>query len=269
MITKEVLKEIAPRSNDKIISDLEKYFDVHMANFGVDTYLRVCHFIAQCAHESDSFKTLEEYASGAAYEGRRDLGNTQPGDGRRFKGRGIIQLTGRFNYRDAGKRLGYDLENNPLLALQPEISVLTALDYWKTRNLNQWADRDDVATVTRRINGGLNGFSDRKMYLERAKRVLRNVNFSAPKATTKTAEPKKVEPKVETKVENIILAKRGEKSDYIKDLQNLLISKGAKIVADGDFGARTEQAVRDFQMWSGLQATGMIDTVTLDRLMKK
>jgi putative chitinase len=255
MINKAVLKEIAPQSNDRIISDLEKYFDVHMANFGVDTYLRVCHFIAQCAHESHSFKTLEEYASGAAYEGRRDLGNTQSGDGRRFKGRGIIQLTGRFNYRDAGRRLGYDLENNPLLALQPEISVLTALDYWKTRNLNQWADRDDVATVTRRINGGLNGFSDRKMYLERAKRVLRNVNFSAPKT----------EPKVET----IVLAKRGEKSDYIKDLQGLLINKGAKIVADGDFGPRTEQAVRDFQMWSGLQATGMIDTVTLDRLMKK
>jgi putative chitinase len=251
MITKDVLRKIAPNSKDRIITDLEKYFDKYMAEYEVDTYNRVCHFIAQCAHESDSFRTLEEYATGIAYEGRQDLGNTQPGDGRRFKGRGIIQLTGRSNYRNAGKRLGYDLEKDPLLALQPEISVLTALDYWKTRNLNQWADKDDVEKITRIINGGLNGFEDRKKYLARAKRILKDEKFT----------PKK-------KDDVVILAKRGEKSDYVKDLQEMLIKKGAKIVADGDFGARTEQAVKDFQLWAKLPATGTIDTVTLERLMK-
>ena len=261
MITKEVLRQIAPNSRERIISDLDKYFDKHMANYGVDTYLRVCHFIAQCAHESDSFRTLEEYASGAAYEGRRDLGNTQPGDGRRYKGRGIIQLTGRANYREAGKRLGYDLENDHLLALKPEISVLTALDYWKTRNLNQWADKDDITTVTRRINGGLNGFEDRKKYLERAKRVLKGIDFS------KKPESKPELIPTSNSTINVVVAKRGEQSNYIRDIQEMLNRKGAKLTLDGDFGSRTEQAVKEFQMWAKLPATGMVDTDTLNKLM--
>lgn len=254
MITKEVLRQIAPNAKEKIISDLEKYFDKHMAKYGVDTYLRVCHFIAQCAHESASFTTLEEFASGAAYEGRRDLGNTQPGDGRRFKGRGIIQLTGRANYRAAGQRLGYDLEGNPELAETPEISVLTALDYWKNRGLNRWADQDDITTVTRRINGGLNGFEDRKKYLARAKRILKDVDFTQ---------------KSEENPLNIVVAKRGEKSNYIRDIQEMLNRKNAepKLELDGDFGPATEKAVKAFQMWEKLPATGMIDTDTLNRLM--
>lgn len=252
MITKEVLKQIAPNSRDKVISDLEKYFDKHMDRYEVNTYLRVCHFIAQCAHESDSFRTLEEYASGHAYEGRRDLGNTQRGDGVRFKGRGIIQLTGRANYRDAGKRLGYDLENNPELAESPEVSVLTALDFWKTRELNSFADHDDVRTITRRINGGFNGFEDRKKYLERAKQVLKNFDFS-----------KKDDNKI-----NIVVAKRGDDSNYVRDLQMMLIKKGYfKIAADGDFGPQTEEAVRDFQKANALKVTGQIDTDTLNKLM--
>lgn len=253
MITKNILKQIAPNSDDKIILDLEKYFDKHMSNFEVNTYLRVCHFIAQCAHESASFRTLEEFASGQAYEGRRDLGNVRSGDGRRYKGRGIIQLTGRANYRDTGKRLGHDLENNPNLASEPEISVLTALDFWKTRNLNQFADRDDIETVTRRINGGLNGFNDRKKYLERAKQVLKGFDFSK-KPTSSTL--------------NIVVAKRGDESDYVKDLQMMLIKKGyVKIAADGDFGPQTEAAVRDFQKANALDVTGQIDTDTLNKLM--
>ena len=253
MITKEVLKQIAPNSNDRIISDLEKYFDKHMAKYEVNTYLRVCHFIAQCAHESASFTTLEEFASGSAYEGRRDLGNTQRGDGVRYKGRGIIQLTGRANYRTFGKSLGYDLEGNPELAEQPEISVLTALEYWKSRGLNAFADRDDITTITRRINGGLNGFEDRKKYLERAKRVLKNVDFS-PKNNTNL---------------NIVVAKRGDNSNYVRDLQMMLIRKGyIKIAADGDFGPQTEAAVRDFQKSKALEVTGQIDTNTLNKLME-
>jgi putative chitinase len=172
MLTKELIKQIAPRSDDKIVEDLVFYFNKHFAKYEINTKLRQAHFLAQAAHESDGFRTLEEYASGLAYEGRKDLGNNVRGDGKRFKGRGIFQLTGRANYTTFGLRLGYDLVNNPELAKTPEVSVLTALEYWKDRKLNTFADNDDVNTITRRINGGLNGFEDRKKYLAVAKRVI-------------------------------------------------------------------------------------------------
>lgn len=262
MITKEILKKIAPSAKDSIITDLEKYFDKYLDKYEVNTYLRVCHFLAQCAHESASFQTLEEYASGSAYEGRKDLGNTQPGDGKRYKGRGIIQLTGRSNYQTTGKRLGYDLENNPTLAATGEVSVLTALDYWKSRNLNQYADKDDILTATKKINGGTNGLDDRKACLSRAKSVLKGMDFST------IGKPAVEVPKtVSADSMNIVVAKRGDKSSYVKDLQVMLNNKGAKLITDGDFGSMTEQAVKNFQMWSKLSPTGMIDTNTLNKLM--
>lgn len=127
-----------------------------------DSALRLAHFLAQLAHESDGFRAMEEYASGAAYEGRVDLGNVNPGDGKRFKGRGPIQLTGRANYRTFGRRIGIDLERHPEIAAVPSIGLHTALEYWRDRNLNALADIDDCAGITRKINGGQNGLADRK-----------------------------------------------------------------------------------------------------------
>jgi len=265
MITKEILKRIAPASKDKIITDLEKYFDKWLSVSTINTYLRVCHFIAQCAHESDQFKTLEEYASGAAYEGRKDLGNTQPGDGRRFKGRGIIQLTGRANYAECSRDLGIDLVGNPELGEDPEISVRTAIWFWEKRKINRLADNDDIFGVSKTINGinrrtGLpNGYEDRKDKLARAKRALEDFDFDD---FGKKPEEIKTDPL------NIVVAKRGDKSDYVKDLQQMLINKGIKVVADGDFGPKTEDAVKEFQRWVKLSATGQIDTNTLNELMK-
>jgi len=119
-------------------------------------------FMAQCAHECDGFNTMEEYASGAAYEGRSDLGNTQPGDGKRYKGRGYIQITGRANYRNIGRAIGVDLENNPLKALEPAVAAKVALNYWNTRVKTRIATYCDTTGVTRVINGGTNGLSDRE-----------------------------------------------------------------------------------------------------------
>jgi putative chitinase len=127
--------------------------------------------MAQCAHECDNFRTMEEYASGAAYEGRTSLGNTQPGDGVRYKGRGIIQLTGRSNYRIYGTALGLDLENNPQLASVPENAVRIACEYWKRKDLNTLADADNLEAITRRINGGVNGLADRRLKLGIAKGI--------------------------------------------------------------------------------------------------
>lgn len=134
---------------------------------------RLAHFLAQLCHESGSFRYMEELASGAAYEGRANLGNTQPGDGRRFKGRGPIQITGRANYRYFGRKIGIDIERHPEIAAVPSIGLHLALEYWKDRNLNAFADKDDIETITRKINGGLNGFQDRKNHLVKIRSWLK------------------------------------------------------------------------------------------------
>lgn len=138
-----------------------------MREAGITTRRRAAYFLAQVLHESAGLRYFEEIASGSDYEGRRDLGNTQPGDGRRFKGRGPIQLTGRTNYRAAGAALGLPLERNPTLAAQHDVGWRIAAWYWRTRGLNALADRGDFLAVTRRINGGTNGLADRRRYLSR------------------------------------------------------------------------------------------------------
>jgi predicted chitinase len=123
-------------------------------------------FLAQMRHESGNFKYDEEIASGKDYEGRKDLGNVNPGDGVRYKGRGYIQLTGRANYRTYGKKIGVDLENNPELAKRPDIAAAIALAYWNSRVNKNAARSGDVKTVTYNINGGYNGLSARQKYFD-------------------------------------------------------------------------------------------------------
>ena len=128
-------------------------------------------FLSQMHHESGGFKYREEIHDGSNYEGRSDLGNTQPGDGKRYKGRGYIQLTGRSNYRQYGNLVGADLEKNPELAAEPGIAAKVALAYWNQRVDRDAARRGDVLTVTRNINGGTNGLADREnLYSEYSKK---------------------------------------------------------------------------------------------------
>jgi putative chitinase len=187
IISVDLLKKVAGAPvNQKVVEGLSKYLPASMEEYGINTNLRIAHFLAQLAHESDHFRTLEEYASGSAYEGRKDLGNIRRGDGRRYKGRGPIQLTGRANYEKYGNILGYDLIENPELAETPEVGVKIACEYWKEKNLNVWADRNDIKTITRRINGGYNGLSSREAMFSRAIKAI----------THKHESPKKVEPSV-------------------------------------------------------------------------
>lgn len=147
--------------------------NMHFYAYGIlETPLRLVHFMAQLVHESGSFRYMEEIASGQAYEGRADLGNTQPGDGKRYKGRGPIQLTGRTNYRAYGRAAGIDFERHPELVAIPSIGLKVACMFWENKGLNQLADADDVRAITKRINGGLNGFDDRKAHLEKMKALL-------------------------------------------------------------------------------------------------
>lgn len=263
MITREILTQIAPKGNSKILNDLHMYLNLYMPQYGVDNYLRIVHFLAQAAHETDGFKTLEEYASGAGYEGRKDLGNIKPGDGKRYKGRGIFQVTGRYNYRELGAKLGLDLENNPELALDPRVSVLTALEYWNSKGLSQYADKDDILTITKKINGGTNGLASRQIYLDRAKKAIpKTAKFDSEPITSKDGGGGLPDHFA------FVLAQRGDESNYVQDLQVMLNKKGASIQADGKFGEQTETAVSNFQKKVGLVPTGKIDTNTVLKLME-
>jgi putative chitinase len=141
----------------------------------INTCLRQAAFLAQLAHESGQLVYMEELASGEAYEGRKDLGNTQPGDGKRYKGRGPIQLTGRANYRAAGQALGLDLEGNPEQVKTPQVGFRVAVWFWTTRKLNDLADQGTLESfrqITKKINGGTNGQADREQYWAKAKNAL-------------------------------------------------------------------------------------------------
>jgi putative chitinase len=143
-----------------------------MAEFDIDTPARQAAFIAQVGHESGQLRYVRELASGAAYEGRADLGDTAPGDGVRFKGRGLIQITGRANYHACGVALGLDLVGQPELLEQPGNACRSAAWFWQTHGLNALADAGDQERITRRINGGTNGLADRLALFEAAQRVI-------------------------------------------------------------------------------------------------
>lgn len=143
-----------------------------MKEASINNVTRAAAFLGQLAHESADLKYMEEIADGSAYEGRKDLGNLQVGDGKRYKGRGPIQLTGRANYKAAGLALGLDLEAQPTLAADVKVGFRVSCWYWKTRDLNKLADAMDFQGITRRINGGLNGLDDRLKRYHRALEVL-------------------------------------------------------------------------------------------------
>jgi putative chitinase len=175
VLTPRVLQVLMPLSTLELAERYCAPLVATMAAAQIDTPLRKAHFLAQLGHESGSLKFSSEIASGQKYEGRRDLGNTEPGDGPRFKGRGLIQITGRANYTAYGKARGRDFVtgNNPLLlATDPELAADCSGWFWTTRKLNPLADADDVERITKRINGGRNGLPDRIRRLRIAKTVL-------------------------------------------------------------------------------------------------
>lgn len=179
MITNLQLKKIIPYSSqanrDKYLPELLKLMPV----FGINTSLRCAHFIAQLAHESGSLNYVKELASGAAYDTGNlaiKLGNTpgKDGDGQKYKGRGLIQLTGLANYKAFQKYLGAapNIITCPELLEQPHLAVMVSCWFWSTRGLNALADRDDLLSITRKINGGTNGLAERTQFLSRAKKEL-------------------------------------------------------------------------------------------------
>lgn len=186
MLTVDQLREVVGCTQERA-----ELFHDHLvgacAYYGITSNDRLAAFLAQVGHESGSFKYVRELASGEAYEGRKDLGNTEPGDGPRYRGRGLIQTTGRANYARVRDRLRArlagdvpDFEAEPEALEQPKWAAWSAADYWDMRGLNALADAGNFEAITRKINGGLNGQADRIKRWERAKAVLLFVGEPSP-----------------------------------------------------------------------------------------
>ncbi|MFD2292810.1 glycoside hydrolase family 19 protein [Mariniflexile gromovii] len=204
MISTDQMKTIIPRMNWDKAQSYVPYISTVLPNFGIDTPLRKAHFLSQVSHESGGLKYSEEnlnysvqglrsvfgkyfktneiaeqYArkpekiANRVYANRMGNGDEQSGDGWKYRGRGLIQLTGKDNYRSFSNDHGIDCVNNPDLILDPEVALKSACWFWKKRNINAYADADDIHMVTKRINGGTNGLQDRQQYLDSFKNLYK------------------------------------------------------------------------------------------------
>ena len=171
-MTTEQLRNISNYATLVNINTYTPLLNRYMHNYNICGKLRESAFIATIIHESGSFRYTKEIASGKAYEWRKDLGNVQAGDGERFKGRGLIQLTGRTNYTLASNALGIDFVNHPELLEQPEFATMVSCWWWKMKGLNEVADTGDFRKVTRIVNGGYTGLADREFWYNKAMKVL-------------------------------------------------------------------------------------------------
>lgn len=245
---------------DLIVNRAAHFLPDLMRQFEITTRLRIAHFLAQLAHESDGFHTTEEYASGAAYEGRADLGNTRNGDGPRYKGHGLIQLTGRSNHRAFTLWMrsfmpdAPDFEANPDLVTEFPWAGWAAIWFWMVKRLNVVADRDDLLQITRVINGGTNGLADRSARLGRAKDALARIEAADVSAA-----------------QDFRVLYRGVQGcdEDVGRLQVLLAEAGYYHGSiDGIFGPGTENAVRTFQHRLKLQVDGIVGKKTWSALVK-
>jgi len=180
MLTDAQLRQIMPKLAATRAAELLPFLNEAMAAYGIDTLSRTAAFVAQLAHESGEFRWMEEIWGPTAQQRRYEppgdlatrLGNSEAGDGLRYKGRGPIQITGRFNYGRYGKLLGIDLIVQPELAATPPVAFAIAGLYWQSNKLSALADAGDFVAITKRINGGTHGLQDREAYHAKALAVL-------------------------------------------------------------------------------------------------
>ena len=273
-----------------ISADADDWYDALcelLPKYGITTERRVAHFLSQCAHESGGFKTLEEnlnYSAKAlravfgryfgeppkadadeyarnpemianrvyndAYR-KYKMGNTEEGDGWRFRGRGLKQLTGRDNYTRFGKSIGMTAEEAADYVATPSGAIESACWFWDTNNLNDIADTDDVVKMTKKINGGNIGLEDRQRRYKHAMEVLGMDADDLGEDDGATID-----------VDDIGVLRKGSKGEGVKMMQEAL-----GIGADGDFGPGTERALKAWQAANGLVADGIAGPKTLEKLL--
>ena len=281
--TKDHLAEI-------IADDADNWYDALcdlLPKYGITTERRVAHFLSQCAHESGGFKRLEENLNYSAkalravfgrYFGeppkadadeyarnpemianrvyndeyrKYKMGNTEEGDGWRFRGRGLKQLTGRYNYTKFGESVGKTAEEAAEYVATPAGAIESACWFWDTNNLNDIADTDNVVKMTKKINGGNIGLEDRQKRYAHAMKVL---GMDADDLGTDDGET--------IDVDDIGVLRKGCKGEGVKMMQEAL-----GIGADGDFGPGTERALKEWQAANGLTADGIAGPATLGELL--
>ncbi|MAF04965.1 MULTISPECIES: glycoside hydrolase family 19 protein [unclassified Herbaspirillum] len=170
-MTPDQLRKIMPQAGAKADVFAGPLTDA-MAEFDISNKARQAAFIAQIGHESGQLRYVRELASGSAYEGRKDLGNTMAGDGVKYKGRGLIQITGKANYTALMMALGIDCLEHPEVVEEPTNACRSAAWFWHEKGLNALADQGNFLAITKRINGGTNGLEDRQVLWTKAKEVL-------------------------------------------------------------------------------------------------
>lgn len=181
MFTLGQLKEIMPNSGTRA-EVFYKSLLSGMIRYQIRSVERMAAFLATIAHESGELRYTKELwgptAAQSKYEGRVDLGNIVAGDGARFKGRGLIQITGRANYEKTSAALGEDFISAPEKLERAEYAALSACEWWYAHGCNELADIPDFVKVTKRVNGGLNGYDDRLKFYNRAMKILLTPDFS-------------------------------------------------------------------------------------------
>jgi len=299
MITLEQFSAMIPKNKES-----KEWYDIAVDMFekyDITTPLRIAGFMAQCAHESADFTALEEnlnyreetlnkvfpryFGAGkrnaAEYAKNPEkianyvymdefrskqgaMGNTQAGDGWRFRGRGIKQLTGRNNYTAFAKTVDMSAEEAAAYLETKKGAFESACWFWKTNNIASFADKDDIVGMTKRINGGTIGLDDRQSRYNRAKALLSGgvaapnpVNPQITDSVTQkapAAAPAKATQRTLT---------RGMQGEDVKRMQ-----KALGVAADGDFGFGTAGALKKWQRENGLEADGVAGPATLAKLFK-
>jgi len=273
---------------NKNVDDWYKALVEVMPKYGITTKRRVAHFVSQCGHESGDFRTLEENLNYSAKSlnavfgryfgaGKRNadeyarnpekianyvymdefrkskMGNVKAGDGWRFRGRGLKQLTGRDNYTGFGKSIGMTAEEAAEYVATPKGAVESACWFWNTNKLNTIADTDDVVLMTKRINGGNIGLEDRQKRYANAIKVLGG-KVALPEVNDKDDD--------DVDVGEIGVLRKGSRGEGVKMMQEAL-----GIGADGAFGPGTERALKAWQTKNGLSADGIAGPRTLEKLL--
>ena len=284
-LQKEQLAQLIP--GNKNVDDWFEALVAVMPKYGINTERRAAHFISQCAHESNNFRSLQEnlnYSEKAlnavfgryfgaapkrnAAEYARNpekianyvymdefrkykMGNVKEGDGWLFRGRGLKQLTGRENYTRFGKSINISAEEAAIYVATPKGAVESACWFWDANNLNDIADTDDVVRMTKKINGGNIGLADRQQRYAKAMEV-----FGNPVSLSEDAGDDDFD------IDDIGVLRKGSRGEGVKMMQEAM-----GIGADGIFGPGTERALKEWQASKGLVADGIAGPATLGELL--
>jgi len=282
MLTAEKFGELFPNCKDPEgwVEAMNEVFP----KYDIDTPERIAAFIAQCGHESGGWRVFsenlnysakaldavfgkyfvragrdaEEYhrqpekIANVVYANRMDNGDTDSGDGWRYRGRGPIQLTGKANYTAFSEDMGVDAVDNPdQVSEDKEVALMSAIWYWNKNGLNKYADNGDIKTMTKRINGGYIGLEDRIHHWEMC---LEAMGVDVPEHDKEEGET--------LDIEDIGLLRKGSRGEGVKMMQAAL-----GLTADGIFGAGTEKALKEWQAANGLGADGIAGPATLGQLL--